>query len=125
MSVGLDDDERDGEWERLKRKIEEGLEPAEERVAQKLKSHVADADTPSALVAEFTRYSELIKREGVKRALRGERESLLSAYRDLIGRITAKYSLCFFSFHKYNFMNKKIINTYFYILYYFLYIHSL
>nr|XP_012219219.1 PREDICTED: cytoplasmic dynein 2 heavy chain 1 [Linepithema humile] len=82
--VGLDDDERDGEWERLKRKIEEGLEPAEERVAQKLKSHIADADTPSALVAEFTRYSELIKREGLKRALRGERESLLSAYRDLI-----------------------------------------
>lgn len=82
----MDDDEKNGEWERLKRKIEEGLEPAEERVAQKLKSHIADADTPNALVAEFARYSELIKREGLKRALRGERESLLSAYRDLIGR---------------------------------------
>lgn len=59
--------------------------PAEERVAQKLKNHIADADTPNALVAEFEKYSELMKREALKRALRGERESLLSAYRDLIG----------------------------------------
>ncbi|XP_071561821.1 cytoplasmic dynein 2 heavy chain 1 [Temnothorax nylanderi] len=82
--VALDDDERDDEWNRSVRKIEEGLMPAEERVAQKLKDHIADADTPSALVAEFGRYSELMKREGLKRALRGERESLLAAYRDLI-----------------------------------------
>ncbi|XP_032668403.1 cytoplasmic dynein 2 heavy chain 1 [Odontomachus brunneus] len=82
--VMLSDDERDDEWDRLKLKIEEGLVPAEERVAQKLKAHIADADTPSSLVAEFERYSELMKREGLKRALRGERESLLSAYRDLI-----------------------------------------
>lgn len=86
-SVALDDDEQDDEWNRLRRKIEEGLMPAEERVAQKLKDHIADADTPSALVAEFGRYSELMKREGLKRALRGERESLLAAYRDLIGRV--------------------------------------
>lgn len=82
-----DDGESNGEWERLKNKIEESLTPAEERVAQKLKNHIADADTPSALVAEFARYGELIKREKLKRALRGERESLLSVYRDLIGRI--------------------------------------
>ncbi|KAL0104886.1 hypothetical protein PUN28_016497 [Cardiocondyla obscurior] len=82
--VALDDDERDDEWNRLRRKIEEGLIPAEERVAQKLKDHIADANTPSGLVAEFGRYSELLKREGLKRALRGERESLLAAYRDLI-----------------------------------------
>ncbi|EFN76217.1 Cytoplasmic dynein 2 heavy chain 1 [Harpegnathos saltator] len=82
--VALSDDERDDEWNRLKLKIEEGLVPAEERVAQKLKDHIADADTPSSLVTEFERYSELMKREGLKRALRGERESLLSAYRDLI-----------------------------------------
>lgn len=84
--VALDDDEQDDEWNRLMRKIEEGLMPAEERVAQKLKDHIADADTPSALVAEFGRYSELMKREGLKRALRGERELLLTAYYDLIGR---------------------------------------
>ncbi|XP_020293197.1 cytoplasmic dynein 2 heavy chain 1 [Pseudomyrmex gracilis] len=82
--IALNDDERDGEWERLRSKIEEGLAPAEERVAQKLKNHIADADTPNAMVAEFARYSELIKREKLKGALRGERESLLSAYRDLI-----------------------------------------
>lgn len=82
----MSDDERDNEWDRLKLKIEEGLVPAEECVAQKLKAHIADADTPSSLVAEFERYSELMKREGLKRTLRGERESLLSVYRDLIGR---------------------------------------
>ncbi|XP_018402903.1 PREDICTED: cytoplasmic dynein 2 heavy chain 1 [Cyphomyrmex costatus] len=82
--VALGNDEWDNEWNRLKRKIEDGLIPAEERVAQKLKDHIADADTPSALVAEFERYGELMKREGLKRALRGERESLLAAYRDLI-----------------------------------------
>lgn len=61
--------------------------PVEERVAQKLKNHIADADTPNSFVTEFVRYSELIKREGLKRALRAERESLLSTYHDLIGRI--------------------------------------
>lgn len=91
-AVALNDDERDDEWDRLKLKIEEGLVPAEERVAQKLKSHIADADTPSSLVAEFERYSELMKREGLKRALRGERESLLSAYRDLIGKMYTQAS---------------------------------
>jgi hypothetical protein len=85
-SVALDDDERADEWDRLRRKIEEGLVPAEERVAQKLKNHIVDADTPNALVAEFGKYSQLMKREGLKRALRGERESLLSAYPDLIGK---------------------------------------
>ncbi|KAL6266424.1 hypothetical protein P5V15_003274 [Pogonomyrmex californicus] len=80
----LDGDERNDEWNRVRRKFEEGLVPAEERVAQKLKDHIADADTPSALVAEFARYSELMKREGLRRALRGERESLLAAYHDLI-----------------------------------------
>lgn len=82
-----DDEHWDDEWDRLRRKIEEGLVPAEERVAQKLKGHIADADTPSALVAEFGKYRELMKREGLKRALRGERESLLAAYPDLIGKI--------------------------------------
>lgn len=83
----MDDDDWDDKWDRLRRKIEEGLVPAEERVAQKLKDHIADADTPNALVAEFGKYSELMKREGLKRALRGERESLLAAYPDLIGTI--------------------------------------
>lgn len=94
-SVASSDDEHWGdEWDRLRRKIEEGLVPAEERVAQKLKDHIADADTPSALVSEFGKYSKLMKREGLKRALRAERESLLAAYPDLIGKIllSIKYS---------------------------------
>lgn len=84
-SVVFDDDDKCVEWNRLKRKIEEGLVPAEERVAQKLKSQIADATTPNSLLAEFRRYFELIKRDGLKRALRGEREALLSAYGDLTG----------------------------------------
>ncbi|KOX76673.1 Cytoplasmic dynein 2 heavy chain 1 [Melipona quadrifasciata] len=83
-SVVFDDDDRGVEWNRLKRKVEEGLVPAEERVAQKLKSQIADATTPNTLLAEFRRYLELMKRDGLKRALRGERETLLSAYGDLI-----------------------------------------
>ncbi|XP_076621618.1 dynein cytoplasmic heavy chain beethoven [Colletes latitarsis] len=78
------DDERNTDWNRLRRKVEEGLVPAEERVAQKLKSQIADATTPNSLLAEFRRYFELMKRDGLKRALRGEREALLSAYWDLI-----------------------------------------
>lgn len=65
----------------------------EERVAQKLKAYISEADTPSSLVAEFRKYSELMKREGLKRILRGERESLLSAYRDLIGIIILKIKI--------------------------------
>ncbi|XP_043507557.1 cytoplasmic dynein 2 heavy chain 1 [Frieseomelitta varia] len=84
VKVVFDDDDRGVEWSRLKRKIEEGLVPAEERVAQKLKTQIADATTPNTLLAEFRRYLELMKRDGLKRALRGERETLLSAYRDLI-----------------------------------------
>lgn len=81
----FDDDDKGIEWNRLKRRVEEGLTPAEERVALKLKSQIADATTPNFLLAEFRRYFELLKRDGLKRVLRGERETLLSAYGDLIG----------------------------------------
>lgn len=83
----FDDDEKCTDWNRLRRKVEEGLAPAEERVAQKLKSQIAEATTPNFLIAEFRRYFELMKRDGLKRALRGERETLLSAYTDLIGNV--------------------------------------
>lgn len=36
-------------------------------------------------MGEFWRYRELLKRNTLKEALRSERESLLSAYEDLIG----------------------------------------
>lgn len=99
-SVVFDDDDRGVEWNRLKRKIEEGLVPAEERVAQKLKSQIADASTPNTLLAEFRRYFELTKRDGLKRALRGERETLLSAYRDLIGKILTRMQTTQTVYHK-------------------------
>ncbi|KZC10148.1 Cytoplasmic dynein 2 heavy chain 1 [Dufourea novaeangliae] len=89
LRVVFDDDEKSTDWNRLRRKIEEGLIPAEERVAQKLKSQIADATTANSLLAEFRRYFELMKRDGLKRALRGERETLLSAYKDLIDNCVA------------------------------------
>ncbi|XP_078052127.1 dynein cytoplasmic heavy chain beethoven [Augochlora pura] len=89
VRVVFDDDEKSTDWNRLRRKVEEGLVPAEERVAQKLKSQIADATTPNFLLAEFRRYFELMKREGLKRTLRGERETLLSAYGDLIDNCLA------------------------------------
>nr|XP_033320776.1 cytoplasmic dynein 2 heavy chain 1 [Megalopta genalis] len=89
VRVVFDDDEKSTDWNRLRRKVEEGLVPAEERVAQKLKSQIADATTPNSLLAEFRRYFELMKREGLKRSLRGERETLLSAYGDLIDNCLA------------------------------------
>ncbi|XP_017891098.1 cytoplasmic dynein 2 heavy chain 1 isoform X2 [Ceratina calcarata] len=82
VKVAFDDGEKD--WNRLKRRVEEALVPAEERVAQQLKSRIADASSPNSLLAEFRRYSELMKRDGLKRSLRGERETLLAAYGDLI-----------------------------------------
>ncbi|XP_011311295.1 cytoplasmic dynein 2 heavy chain 1 [Fopius arisanus] len=84
MKIVLDEEEKDLEWERLKRRLEESLAPAEERVTEKLKKQFAGAGSPVLLVGEFQRYAELMKREGVKRALRTERESLLAALEDLV-----------------------------------------
>ncbi|CAK9809936.1 Cytoplasmic dynein 2 heavy chain 1 [Anthophora quadrimaculata] len=84
VRVVFNDDDNGVDWNRLRRRIEEGLVPAEERVAQKLRSQIADATTPNSLLAEFRRYFELMKRDGLKRTLRGERETLLSSYGDLI-----------------------------------------
>lgn len=78
-------DEKEVDWSRFKRKVEEGLAPAEDRVAKKLKAQIAAAKSPSAIAAEFQRCGELMKREGLKRALHGERETLLSTVNDLIG----------------------------------------
>ncbi|XP_017764042.1 PREDICTED: cytoplasmic dynein 2 heavy chain 1 [Eufriesea mexicana] len=84
VRVVFNDNDKSVEWNRLTRRVEEGLVPAEERVAQKLKSQIADATSPNSLLAEFRRYFELMKRDGLKKALRSERETLLSAYGDLI-----------------------------------------
>ncbi|XP_076646917.1 dynein cytoplasmic heavy chain beethoven [Halictus rubicundus] len=89
VRVVFNEDEQSADWNRLRRKVEEGLVPAEERVAQKLKTQIADATTPNSLLGEFRRYFELLKRDGLKRALRGERETLLSAYGDLIDNCLA------------------------------------
>ncbi|XP_015119188.1 cytoplasmic dynein 2 heavy chain 1 [Diachasma alloeum] len=84
MKLVLGEEEKDLEWERLKRRLEEGLAPAEERVTEKLKKQFAGAGSPALLVGEFQRYVELMKREGIKRSLRTERESLLAALDDLV-----------------------------------------
>ncbi|XP_023289902.1 cytoplasmic dynein 2 heavy chain 1 [Orussus abietinus] len=84
FQIKSEDDWSEIDWERLKRRTEEGLAPAEERVAGKLKKQLADASTPASLASEFRRYGDLMKREALRRALRGEREALLAAFDDLI-----------------------------------------
>lgn len=84
VTVGLGEDGKDVEWERLKHRFEDSLTPAEEKVTEKLRKQIAGARNPTALVGEFQRYVELMKREGLRRALRGERESLLAALGHLV-----------------------------------------
>ena len=84
IAVGLGEDGKDVEWERLKHRFEDSLSPVEEKVTEKLRKQIAGARNPTVLVAVFQRYIELMKREGLRRALRGERESLLTALDDLI-----------------------------------------
>lgn len=84
LKVVMGEQEKDLEWERLKRRLERGLAPAEERVTEKLKKQLAEAESPVLLVGEFQRYTELMKRDGIQRALRTERESLLAAVDDLV-----------------------------------------
>lgn len=79
------DDKKDLDWERLRRKFEDGLVPAEKKVAEKLKTQIADMKNSSSMAEEFRRYRELIKRERIKRELCSEREALLSAYNHLVG----------------------------------------
>lgn len=78
-------DENELAWEQAKRKVEESLAPAEERVAGKLRSQFSGVRNPAGLAAEFRRYGELLKRDALRRALRGEREALLSAIGELVG----------------------------------------
>ncbi|KAK0158915.1 hypothetical protein PV328_009853 [Microctonus aethiopoides] len=79
------DNERDIEWMRLKRRFEDGISPAEERVTENLKKHLASVNNPILLVGEFQKYTELLKRDNIKQTLRGERETLLSILHDVIG----------------------------------------
>ncbi|XP_066585667.1 cytoplasmic dynein 2 heavy chain 1 [Prorops nasuta] len=84
IGVRMDDDETEIQWEILKRKLENDVKPAEERVGEILKKLLAKVDKPNALLDEFRRYSELINRETLRKVLRTEREALLSAYDNLI-----------------------------------------
>ncbi|XP_051159645.1 cytoplasmic dynein 2 heavy chain 1 [Leptopilina boulardi] len=81
---GLAEDHKDFDWERLRRRFEDGLVPAEKKVAEKLKTQIAEAKNSATMAEEFRRYRELIKRERIKRDLRSEREALLSAYNHLV-----------------------------------------
>ncbi|XP_043268031.1 cytoplasmic dynein 2 heavy chain 1 [Venturia canescens] len=84
LRVGLGQEGKDVEWERLKHRFEDSLSPAEEKVTEKLRKQFAAAGNPTVLAAEFQRYVELLKREGLKRALTSERESLLASIGELV-----------------------------------------
>ena len=93
LYIELLGEENDVEWSRLVDRVSASLAPVEERVAAKLKAQITDAKTPLALETEFRRYSELMRREAIKQMLRAERQSLLAAYADLIGRYICVYTL--------------------------------
>lgn len=60
------------------------MSPAEEKVAEKLRKQFAGAANSTMLAAEFQRYVELLKRDGLRRALASERESLLASIPELV-----------------------------------------
>ncbi|CAD6239204.1 GSCOCG00008639001-RA-CDS, partial [Cotesia congregata] len=80
----LCDVEKSAEWERILRRFEENLAPAEEGVTEKLKRQFAAAQTPVVLISKVQRYAELIKRPRIKQNLRTERENLFSGIGDVI-----------------------------------------
>lgn len=82
LKIVLGDEDKD--WKRLRKRFEDDIAPAEERVTEKLKKQISNAASPVLLVGEFQRYAELMKRERVKMALRGEREALMGTLDNLI-----------------------------------------
>ncbi|KAF7991046.1 hypothetical protein HCN44_000861 [Aphidius gifuensis] len=79
-----DNDDKQKNWERFKKRFEDDIAPAEERVIEKLKKQISNAASSVLLVGEFQRYAKLMKRERIKISMREEREALMSSLDDLI-----------------------------------------
>lgn len=63
------------------------MQPAEERVASKLKHQLANITSTRQLLHEFSRYSELIARPILKQTLQAERQQLLTTLYDYVKQL--------------------------------------
>ncbi|GJQ81470.1 btv [Trypoxylus dichotomus] len=71
------------EWRTAKKQFEYLLQPAEQRLAQKLKKQLSGIKANTRqLLYEYSRYSDLISRPTLKQALQNERQYLLEALRE-------------------------------------------
>lgn len=81
----------DQEWRTAKKQFEYLLQPAEQKVAQKLKKQLSGVKANTRqLLHQYSRYSELISRPTLKQALQNERQYLLEALREYINTLVIK-----------------------------------
>ncbi|KAG8276877.1 Cytoplasmic dynein 2 heavy chain 1 [Homalodisca vitripennis] len=75
-------------WQAAVRQFELHIQPAEERVAAKLKHQLRNANLNTLqLMAEFKRYQEVMQRPAIQKALVAERETLLSQLQDYVASV--------------------------------------
>ncbi|KAK5644080.1 hypothetical protein RI129_007925 [Pyrocoelia pectoralis] len=78
-------------WNVANKKYEYLLQPAEERVASKLKKQLANTNISTRqLLYEFKRYTELINRPVVRKTLLNERQYLLSLLKEYLAQLSAQ-----------------------------------
>lgn len=82
------------ELQKARKSFEYLLQPAEERVALKLKKQLMSVNANTRqLIYEFTRYSELIDRPVLKKTLQAERQFLLNSLKEYITQIQGQSNL--------------------------------
>ncbi|KAF5303585.1 hypothetical protein FQR65_LT08186 [Abscondita terminalis] len=80
-------------WNTASKKYEFLLQPAEERVASKLKKQLSNTSINTRqLLYEFKRYIELINRPVVKKTLLSERQCLLTLLKDYVNQLNGQLS---------------------------------
>ncbi|XP_063807614.1 cytoplasmic dynein 2 heavy chain 1 isoform X2 [Pseudophryne corroboree] len=81
-------------WRAAVSQYERIIEPAEEKIANKLKSYFSEIqDSPQQLLQAFQKHKELVKRPSVRKLLILERETLLARLQDYIKDINSDYEM--------------------------------
>ncbi|XP_077154625.1 cytoplasmic dynein 2 heavy chain 1 isoform X4 [Ranitomeya variabilis] len=79
-------------WRAAVSQYERIIEPAEEKIASKLKSYISDiSDSPQQLLQAFQTHRELVKRPSIRKHLILERETLLARLVDYIQEIRSDF----------------------------------
>ncbi|XP_073518216.1 cytoplasmic dynein 2 heavy chain 1 isoform X2 [Phyllobates terribilis] len=79
-------------WRAAVSQYERIIEPAEEKIASKLKSYLSEInDSPQQLLQAFQRHRELVKRPSIRKQLILERETLLARLVDYIKEIRSDF----------------------------------